>query len=497
MLMQDYLRRLCIVVLLILTATATWGGTKARQLTDQASALYKADRLSDALDMYISALKTAVEEDDKQSQMICYCDIGIIYDAFGDYLTSTDSFLRAYEVAAGMGDVSAQANLLPNIVVGFCRLGDMENAHRYYEMEKRNVSREKYDYWQYYVYYNEARICTAEKNYEQAIAAHRRAEDYARRRGMDDHYLLYQQSEIGNIYVKTGHYDEAIALGHRCEDEARRLGSGELLVNAYKMLTDAYAMTGRQSQADRYRELYVALNDSVYNQRKFNDARFHHAQLEDRLKTAHIEELDHRLSRGAWLTISVSVLLAVLGVFSIVIARKNRHLRQAQMLLIEKNRQLAEQSQRQREMLGSYLNGTDAQTEDMEQPADATRQATMTPDAATLLLKRILSVMSDPNIISNPDFNQQTLATMVKSNTSYVSWVINETYGKNFKTLLNEYRINEACRRLTDTDHFGHFTIQAIYESVGYNNANSFIRAFKRVCGMTPSVYQQLARQNE
>ena len=488
--MQKYHFALWGLLLLFVPLTTAHAANEARQLMEQAERLFDAQQLSEALDAYINAFKAAVEEGDLHTQMICYCDIGIIYDDFGDFLTSTDSFLRAYELAQQTGDSKAQAGLLPNIVAGYCRLGNTESAHRYFEMEKRNVMREKYDYWQYYVYYNEARILSAEQNYEQAITGHRMAADYARRQGMDDRYVLYQESEIGNIYVRTQRYDEAISQGLRCVDEATRQGNGELLVNAYKMLTDAYAMTGQQPQADRYRELYVVLNDSVYNQRKFNDARFRHAKLEDQLKTAHIEDLDHRLSYNLRLTVCVSLLLVLLVVFTVIIVRKNRNLRQAQILLIDKNRQLDKQGQTQRLMLDQYLRGDDAQQSD----AGATRQPALTDDMAALLLKRILAVMDDLDTISNPDFSQQMLATMVKSNTSYVSWVINENFGKNFKTLLNERRISEACRRLTDTEHFGHYTIQAIYESVGYSNANSFIRAFKRVCGMTPSVYQQQAR---
>lgn len=75
--------------------------------------------------------------------------------------------------------------------------------------------------------------------------------------------------------------------------------------------------------------------------------------------------------------------------------------------------------------------------------------------------------------------------------------MINDTYGKNFKTLLNECRIKEACRRLLDTEHYGNMTIQAIYEEVGYSNNVSFIRAFKRVNGMTPSEYQRQYRMEE
>jgi len=113
------------------------------------------------------------------------------------------------------------------------------------------------------------------------------------------------------------------------------------------------------------------------------------------------------------------------------------------------------------------------------------------------LLEQINTVMDDVSVIANPDFNLNKLADMVGSNTRYVSWVINDSYNKSFKVLRNERRIHEACKRLSDREHYGNMTIQAIYEELGFNAASSFIQAFKNVCGMTPSVYQKLAEQKD
>ena len=107
------------------------------------------------------------------------------------------------------------------------------------------------------------------------------------------------------------------------------------------------------------------------------------------------------------------------------------------------------------------------------------------------LLGQINEVLNNVSSISDPEFSLQKLAEAVGSNTKYVSQVINEYYNKNFKTLLNEYRLREATRRLNDQEHYGNMTIQAIYEEVGYSNAVSFIRAFKRMYGITPSEYQK------
>lgn len=70
-----------------------------------------------------------------------------------------------------------------------------------------------------------------------------------------------------------------------------------------------------------------------------------------------------------------------------------------------------------------------------------------------------------------------------------------QTYGKNFKTLLNELRVQEASKMLDDFENYGNYTIQAISEDVGYKSSTSFIQAFRRIVGMTPSVYQKLAKE--
>ena len=45
-----------------------------------------------------------------------------------------------------------------------------------------------------------------------------------------------------------------------------------------------------------------------------------------------------------------------------------------------------------------------------------------------------------------------------------------------------------------DTNRYGNYTIKAIAESVGYKSPTNFISAFKNITGITPSVYQKIAK---
>ena len=103
--------------------------------------------------------------------------------------------------------------------------------------------------------------------------------------------------------------------------------------------------------------------------------------------------------------------------------------------------------------------------------------------------------MHDPAQFCQDDFTIDKLASLVGSNTKYVSQVINETIGKNFNTLLNEQRITEVCKRLVDTKNYGSKTNEAIAEEVGFKSRSHFIRTFKKITGLTPSQYQRMAKE--
>lgn len=64
---------------------------------------------------------------------------------------------------------------------------------------------------------------------------------------------------------------------------------------------------------------------------------------------------------------------------------------------------------------------------------------------------------------------------------SYLSYLFKEGTGENFSMYLEHIRMEEAMRLVKDTSA----ALSTIYLDVGYNNANSFRRAFKKTFGMS------------
>ena len=193
-------------------------------------------------------------------------------------------------------------------------------------------------------------------------------------------------------------------------------------------------------------------------------------------------EHERRVSNLVIVIILITAMAGGLVFLLFVIIFKNQALRKAQVIVVNKDQEILKLEQKNNNL-----------SEAVDNQLSRNTSYAMPVDQKDELFMKIKSIFEDLYIISDVDFNINKMAEYVGSNVKYVSVVINEKFGKGFKVILNEYRVKQACKMLSD-DNYDRFTIKTIFESVGYRNAASFNRAFKSVMGMTPSTYQKIYR---
>jgi AraC-like DNA-binding protein len=88
-----------------------------------------------------------------------------------------------------------------------------------------------------------------------------------------------------------------------------------------------------------------------------------------------------------------------------------------------------------------------------------------------------------------PDFTQQAVAKKIKTNTTYLSYVVNKKFNKTFSEYSNELKINYAINEMISNPTYRKYSTQAIAESVGFKNAVSFTRSFNKRTGVTPAQF--------
>jgi AraC-like DNA-binding protein len=90
----------------------------------------------------------------------------------------------------------------------------------------------------------------------------------------------------------------------------------------------------------------------------------------------------------------------------------------------------------------------------------------------------------------NPELTLQDLASMIHIPKHQLTHLFNNHMGLNFFEFVNEYRIEEAKKRLLDKQ-YDNLTIIAIAYDCGFNSKSTFNTLFKETIGQTPSQWRK------
>lgn len=89
-----------------------------------------------------------------------------------------------------------------------------------------------------------------------------------------------------------------------------------------------------------------------------------------------------------------------------------------------------------------------------------------------------------------PDITIGEISKILKTNTKYLSQVINNIAQRNFLQFINEYRI-EHYKRILNPEKLSQLTLYGLALQCGFKNKSTFYKVFKEVTGITPREYLQ------
>lgn len=424
------------------------------------NSLYLNGHYAKAFEAYIMAMEMADAMGFSQYQAICYYNIGNIFVIFKDYERAAHYYEKVMDAPVTKLKRSTRSLAARYLIMCYARIGDRQKANEAYREAKlmplsdRNINN-------YYEQYCRGLLLGMEGKTTAALDAQKEAYLTTEKYGLKIGMGAYPLSECGRLLADKGDTEGAIGWQRRAMQVAMKEKAYDQLDDACVALDSLYRKKEKGDSAFIYLNMHQKLSEEKLNTTEFYAARNKLMNYEDGVKTRKIDILEQKVNMMA---AGLVMFLAVLA----VIAFYSNKLRKAYRMLTMKNQQLIAQQDENRKL------------------------ASANPAASSddKLLKRIIEVMNDTAVVCDSDFCLQTLAKMVESNTKYVSAAISSTEQGSFKALLNEYRIREACRRLTDKA-YAQYTIQAVAETVGYISVNNFIVQFKRYTGMTPSLYRK------
>lgn len=305
------------------------------------------------------------------------------------------------------------------------------------------------------------------------------------KRPEDDSYTCQLAADIADIYLKKGDIRNAkkyldLALFYHKRSLVPRKNSHLL-----EVITHYHAVAAGKPIVNTYL-------DSTLQAKKREDEAFSGLVLrrvEQRLRAAdqkvHEQELGaekirSKMYRQTAILIAVALLIMLLLLF--LLAFYYRRTRLAYRELVRKSQEWAGiESPEEPEIIEAPLE---------DEAEDEVKAEDMPEESDRLIMDNIQKVMLEDGFYKQSDLTLDMLVSRLGLNRSYISNALNRCAGKNFNTFINEFRVKEAIRLMSEPQN-NNLTIEAIGFEAGFNDRSSFYRIFKKITALSPTEFRR------
>lgn len=296
-----------------------------------------------------------------------------------------------------------------------------------------------------------------------------------------------------SLYYRLGRYGEALAECRRLRQYTDMPGAADVKVGWLSSMADTHEALGNIDSAYYYARRHIALSDSIFGRRVYGEIR-------DLAASRHLKSADtkfrqlqhaHRVMQLELVSAVVVVILLIAIVIVVVAGRRRLHRRNED--LFRRNSELMAAEEQMARWRRAYEQAAaQSHKEEKEQP-DTPTPAEL-PDRYVDVAARLSGILDENPEVYTPNFSIDDLARIAGEPKQVVSSALNRVLGKTFPQILGEVRVKEACRRLSDREQAERLTLEGVAESCGFKSRTNFISVFKKVTGLTPSQYRDMAR---
>lgn len=299
--------------------------------------------------------------------------------------------------------------------------------------------------------------------------------------------IIKAMQQKAAVLAVMRHYEEAISCLREVEHIALDNGMQSELIDNYRAMAKVYDAMGNRQMAEQLDYKFLKARDEFIQ--KSHAEMVEKSRFLDEMRRVNdqVAQIQAKHERAHQLLLMMTLIAVIILIAMVLLVRSNIKQRNYIRHLYEKNVQLLDVKVTAEQPASHSI--------DKQEDSAPKYQSQLDQESKDRLFERIKDVMNDIAIICKPDFSLQQLAIQVGSNYKYVSQVVNESYGKSFKQVLNEQRVREACRILNDPNQSAHLTIEAIAANLGFNSRSNFTVTFKRITGISPSDFMKMAKE--
>lgn len=488
----------------------------ADSLNREGDKIYGNGDFRKALEKYIEAYSHIQQTDSVQKETEILNNIGVMYDYLGKYSESLKHYLLALEICDREGLLKQKAISYNNIGALYFFREKYKEALSYYELslgiefeigdklgiaqsyENIGIIHKKFKNYakaqDYYLdaleiyknleysqgisnlYENLGTLNFEQKKYATALELYMEAYEIQKKNN-DLTGQAFSLNSIADIYTAQKNYSKAENLFFKSLAISKKNGLNQQIRYSYNALTQLYEQTKQDKKALEFYKLYTQNKDSVFNEKNHKHFEELKAKYETEKKENKIIQQELVIKKNRLVILASVIGLCVGFIFILIMTWLYIQKHKAYKLLVKLNIELANQD-------GIATNSVkNIQVEKYS-------KSSLTEDVKSELHKKTIAYLENEKPYLNKHFSIDDIAEALDTNKKYISRIINQDFGTNFNNFINKYRVNHARIMMLDTEN-QKLSLEGIAGLSGFNTRATFISAFKKFAGVTPSYFMK------
>ncbi|WP_108115761.1 AraC family transcriptional regulator [Kordia periserrulae] len=430
------------------------------------------NRNNESFDNYLNAKKYAKLTKNPLNLSIININISFIKKIHKDYEEAINILLESLDILQKVDNsekrkAENECTVLMQLADTYLRINQTKKAQQYNDLALNLATKEEFHDAYNWALMSKSIIEYQNKNFAQSIDICREVEKYYKSKNelsnLATPYFYIGKSlyELGKNTQATEYLEKTIAI---CDEFNLDFQEKK---EVYRYLRLSHSALGNFKKANQYANKFYELDRRIDSLDISLNNRLHKEHDIIPLK----EEIQSLGENNKYLySVSAFLLILLIGFYLWYRQKQKRNKKRFQELLVT-----IEKLERPKEKIIS-------ETEVKE----ATNTIT---DENVLQILQDLETFEEKKLYLRQDCTLGNVAKKLKTNTTYLSNVINTYKEKSFKSYLSELRINDALIQLKNDSKLRSYTIKAIAEEFGFKRAETFSKAFKAQTNMLPSYY--------
>jgi AraC-like DNA-binding protein len=448
---------------------------------------WKRGNLSLSANAYKEGLKLSILANDELQIIKFYSNLSSVYQEIGNFNLAikigrkADSFLEKIKLRV---DEALYFNQKSNI--------NLATGNLYFKKYKKTKATIYLD--SSYIFFKEALNYSEDLTTNKIVINKNIGSVLIRKKSYNEAEKIYNstlllsiendlQEEISSIYYNLGYLNYAIKNNKKSEDYFQKFDS---INNIYKTNNTDYIFSNyylakifneenKEFKAKKHASIFLNELKKYSNKLKRDEL-----EVNYNINSQKIESEINEIYNKSQKKIILIYIIVILGIITIsfIIYLNYKKRKKAELKAIE------------------LINEYKLINEEQEQTKKASLNLAIDSETEMKILMKLEKLETEKYFLK-PDFTQQEVAKKIKTNTTYLSYIVNKNYNTSFSSYYNELRINYVINEIIKNKKYREYTTQAIAESAGFKNADSFTKSFKKKTGITPFTFINEIKKRE